>query len=526
MVADIVMKLMAKNPEDRYQSALGLNADLQRCWQQWQERGDVGDFPLGEQDICDIFIIPDKIYGRETELKQLLAGFKKTATSSSNHPPIPSHLLLIAGYSGIGKSSLINQFRHSIALQPHYFISGKFEQFQRNVPYSGIVSALRVLVKQLLSEPEEELQKWRIRLRESLGTLGQVIIEAIPEVELIIGLQPPVTKLEATESQNRFHFVFSKFIQTFCSSQKPLVIFLDDLQWSDSASLKLMQLMLREGDQGLVLMGAYRDNEVSSTHPLLLTLEDIKKQGSIVTQMTLTPLNLEHIEQLIADTLHHTPTAVQPLAELVLRKTAGNPFFVREFLKTLYEENLITFAYPQSSLNSGEARGRKWQWDLGEIDRRNITDNVVELTLTKIKKLPRLTQQILCIAACLGTNFDLNILAMLCDQPLLQVKENLEIAVRADLIYALGQLNYKFPHDRIQQAAYGLMEEKERQAVHLKIGRQLGQNVEGERLFKAVEHLNVGSVLVTETKEKIDIAKLNLLAGYKAATATAYEAAF
>ena len=518
VLSDIVVKLMAKNPEERYQSSLGLEYDLQRCWQQWQEIREIEDFQLGEKDICDRFIIPNKIYGREAEIEKLLAEFESVA--------IYPHLILIAGYSGIGKSSLINQFRHSIALQPHYFISGKFEQFQRNVPYSGIVSALKILVEQLLSETEEELQQWRTKLSEALGALGQVIIDVVPEVELIIRPQPPVTELGAAESQNRFHFVFLKFIQAFCSLQKPLIIFLDDLQWSDVASLKLMQLMLKQEEGGLLIIGAYRDNEVSATHPLTLTLEEIAQEGIIVNQIALTPLNLAHIEQLIAATLHHSKSPVQPLAELILDKTAGNPFFVREFFRALYEEELITFVYPQSFLDNSATREEGWQWNLTEIKARNITDNVVELTLAKIQKLPRLTQNILCFAACIGTNFDLDTLTSICDQSTSHIKENLEIAIQAGLIYSAQQPNYKFPHDRIQQATYGLMNGEEKQAIHLQIGWQLWQQAKGEKLFEVVDHLNLGSPVTIELKEKLEIAKLNLIAGQKAATATAYEAAF
>ncbi len=540
VVADIVMKLMAKNPEERYQSALGLRYDLQKCCQQWQERGTVEAFRLGERDITNRFMIPDKIYGRETEVAQLLAAFERVTLSPENRSdknllppdhstpssPYNSELLLVAGYSGIGKSSLIKQFRNSLALQQHHFISGKFEQFQRNVPYSAVVAALRVLVEQLLSQSKEQLQQWRTKLLQALGSLGRVIIEVIPEVELIIGSQPAVTKLGATKSQNRFNFVFSKFIQAFCSWQQPLIIFLDDLQWADAASLKLMQIMMADKVSGLLLIGAYRDNEVSPTHPLMLTLENISKQGGIVEQINLTPLNLGQIQQLVAATLQGKMSFVQPLAELILRKTAGNPFFVREFLKTLYEEELITFSYSASSLDDNETVRAGWQWNLAEIEGKNITDNVVELTIAKIQKLRQSSQQVLCLAACVGAHFDLETLVMICDQQALQVREELAVALQADLVYPVGQQAYKFAHDRIQQAAYALINEAEKQAVHLKIGRQLWQNTNTERLFEIVDHLNLGATLAIEAKERHDIAKLNLLAGQKAGSATAYEAAF
>ena len=372
-VSSIVMKLMAKNAEQRYQSAWGIKADLEECLQQLETNRQIAAFPLGTQDISDKFQIPQKLYGREREVETLLTAFERVAgrdkeeggdrgavftnISTENSPlsslspvTIPQskiEMMLIAGYSGIGKSALVQEIYKPITHKRGYFISGKFDQFQRNVPYSAVVSSFQGLAQQLLSEPESQLQQWRDKLLAALGANGQVIIDVIPEVELIIGKQPAVPEVGLAESQNRFNRVFQSFIRVFCSQEHPLVIFLDDLQWVDSATLKLIELMMTDSEtQYLFLIGAYRDNEVESSHQLMMTIERLRREGATINQMTLAPLAPEAIAQLIADTLHSDTESVKPLAELVVRKTGGNPFFVNEFLKTLYQENLITFNLP------------------------------------------------------------------------------------------------------------------------------------------------------------------------------------
>src|SRR4028119_1492760 len=344
IISDIALKLMAKTAEDRYQSACGIKADLEKCLNQLQTKGKIESFPLGSQDICDKFQIPQKLYGREAEVADLLAAFDRVSKTENNQQS-RKELMLVAGYSGIGKSALVSEVYKPITKARGYFIAGKFDQFQRNVPYSAIVSAFSGLVRQLLTESEEQLNQWREKLLNAFGANGQVIIDVIPEVELIVGKQPVLSALGANESQNRFNLIFGNFIRVFCSEKHPLVIFLDDLQWADSATLKLIQLMMVDADtQYLFLIGAYRDNEVNSTHPLMVTLEDIRsEQVSVVNQITLVPLAQEHINELIADTLQCDGSSVRSLAELILKKTRGNPFFVSELLKTLYAENLLSF---------------------------------------------------------------------------------------------------------------------------------------------------------------------------------------
>ncbi|MGA9378947.1 MAG: AAA family ATPase, partial [Phormidium sp.] len=340
-VSNIVMKLMAKNAEDRYQSAWGLKADLETCLQQLQSTGNIENFTLATQDISAQFQIPQKLYGRETEIETLLKSFEGISQSSGGLAGVK--LMLIAGYSGIGKSALVREIYKPITEKRGYFSAGKFDQFQRNIPYSAVVKALGELIKQLLRETEVELNQWREKLLASLGANGQVIIDVIPEIELIIGKQPAVPELGANESQNRFNFVFQNFIKVFTQPEHPLALFLDDLQWADGASLKLMQLLMSGDAKGLFLIGAYRDNEVSPAHPLMLTLDEIAKNGGIIERVFLSPLNLVTVAQLISDVLKTTPENVKDLAELVWLKTGGNPFFVNEFLQSLYAEGLLQF---------------------------------------------------------------------------------------------------------------------------------------------------------------------------------------
>ncbi|WP_425335102.1 AAA family ATPase [Nostoc punctiforme] len=542
-VSDIILKLMAKNAENRYQSAWGIKADLEICAEQLEEIGQISSIQLALQDVCDRFQIPQKLYGRDKEVAILLAAFVRVACPESNPvAALPNNsettsqreqtgnskfqveMMLVSGYAGIGKSALVQEIYKPITQKRGYFISGKFDQFQRNIPYSAIAVALQKLVRQLLSEPDEEVQQWRSRLLTALGSNGQLIIDVIPEVELIIGKQPPVPEVGATEAQNRFNRVFGQFVRVFCSAEHPLVIFLDDLQWIDSATLNLIELiLLDEQAQSLFLIGAYRDNEVKPTHPLALMLERLRKQGVVLQEIILAPLTLGPLNQLIAETLHRNADIVRPLAELVLRKTEGNPFFVNEFLRMLYSENLLTF----------DAEHLCWQWNITDIQAQNITDNVVELLLIQLNKLPGNTQQILQLAACIGAEFNLDTLSIVCDKPPETVFQDLLAAIQVGLIQPLSELDenlliqeYKFLHDRVQQAAYVLIDESHKQVVHLQIGRNLLKEALADRLsnrlFEIVDHLNHGIELITNQAERDEIARLNLMAGQKAKAAIAY----
>ncbi|MDY7014429.1 MAG: serine/threonine-protein kinase PknK, partial [Cyanobacteriota bacterium] len=557
ILSEIVMKLLAKTAEERYQSAWGIKADLKECLNRLETTGKIESFPLATQDISDKFQIPQKLYGREREVETLLAAFERVAGEYPPKPPLTRgasnsplikggrggsrvELMLVAGYSGIGKSALVQEIHKPITEKRGYFISGKFDQFQRNIPYSAVVAAFQDLVRQLLTESEEQLNRWREKLLTALGANSRIIIDVIPEIELIIGKQPSVPELGPTESQNRFNFVFQNFIRIFCSREHPLVIFLDDLQWVDSATLKLIQLMMADSEmQSLFLIGAYRNNEVGDTHPLMMALKGLRKRKAAIDVIPLAPLALKPISQLIAETLHRTIESVKPLAELVIKKTRGNPFFVNEFLKTLQAENLLSFKFPQSSLNrdkKAETIIGCWQWNINQIEAKGITDNVVELTLGKLKKLPKSTQKALQFAACVGAYFDLKTLAIVSEKSKTEIFSALTPALQAGLILPTSELDkdlliqeYKFLHDRVQQAAYASIDESKKQAIHLHMGRLLLQNTPpdalSEKIFEIVDCFNLGIELVTAPKERSRIAKLNWVAGKKAKAATAYDAA-
>jgi PAS domain S-box-containing protein len=553
-VSDIILKLMAKNAENRYQSAWGIKADLEICAEQLAEIGQISSIQLALQDVSGQFQIPQKLYGRDKEVAMLLAAFvrvacpedNRVACPESNHiaslpnnsettsqseqrgkPKFQVEMILVSGYAGIGKSALVQEIYKPITQKRGYFISGKFDQFQRNIPYSAIADALQKLVQQLLSEPDEQVQQWRSRLLTALGSNGQLIVDVIPEVELIIGKQPPLPQVGPTEAQNRFNLIFQKFIRACCSHEHPLVIFLDDLQWVDSATLKLIELILSDREmQSLLLIGAYRDNEITQAHPLMATLEKLKQEPIAINQIMLAPLELGAVAQLIAETLHTRTKSIMPLAELVWRKANGNPYFTNEFLKTLYTEYLIVFNVNQ----------QRWQWDVAQIKAKNITNNVVELMIGKLKQLPEKTQRVLRLAACVGAEFDLTALSAICERSVAEIFAELTTAIQSELILATSELdenlliqNYKFSHDRVQQAAYALIGEKQLQAVHLQIGYFLLKSnqpeISSNKLFEVVDHLNLGRDLVADQQKRDEIAKLNLIAGQKSKKMLAHSAA-
>jgi len=504
IVSNLVMKLLAKAAEDRYQSALGIKADLEKFQEQLSQHGKIQCFTLAQHDSPEKFQIPQKLYGREPQIKQLLTQFEKVSQGDSR-------MMLVAGYAGIGKTALVQEIYRPITKKCGYFIAGKFDQLQRNIPYSAIMTAFADLVRQLNSEKQTQLSEWKRKILEAVGPNGQVIIDVFPEMELIIGTQPPVPSLAPQEARNRFHFVFQNFMRVFCQPQHPLVIFLDDLQWVDSASLKLMKLMLKHS-QYLFLIGAYRDNEVEKAHPLMLTLEDLQQSAVKINTLTISALNLSHLTQLIAETLNQTPAITKPLAELVFAKTAGNPFFLREFLNTLYLEKLLHF-------DDG------WQWDLAQIKARNITDNVVELMANKVCQLSQKTQRLLKWAACIGNNFEINLLSIVSGQTLKDTETDLWQALSEGLIVQLGH-TYKFAHDRIQQAVYSLIPNDNKPAQHWQIGQTLLKNTPiGEKnIFAIVDQLNAG--LLDKIEGWDELAQLNLLAGKKAKASAAYQPAF
>ncbi|MEH1786604.1 MAG: AAA family ATPase [Nostoc sp.] len=528
MLCEIVMKLMAKNAEDRYQSASGIQADLEQCLHQLQSNGKIDVFPLASQDVSDRFIIPQKLYGREPELETLLTAFDRI-TNGTNE------LMLVAGYSGVGKSALVNEVHKPITAKRGNFITGKYDQYQRNIPYYAISQAFNDLCNQLLTESESILRQWQEEILAAVGNNGQVLIDVIPNLKLVIGEQPPVTQVGGQEAQNRFNLVFQNFIKAICQTEHPLVLFVDDLQWADSASLKLLKIILSDRDiQNLLIIGAYRDNEVDTTHPLAMSLDEIKNDGGIVSEINLKNLTPKDVNALIAETLSVSTILTQALTNLVCEKTQGNAFFTAEFLKSLYTENLLSFDYIE----------KRWHWDLEQIETKDITDNVVELMTSKIVNLAANTQKILQLAACIGNNFDLSTLVVISQQSAKQVLDDLLPALKEGLIvvsnnqYYLrllrdekkaADINCKFQHDRVQQAAYFLISEGQKQATHLTIGRLMLSNTSAvdreDKIFEIVNQLNIGAELIDAQNERNELANLNLLAGRKAKLATAYEAA-
>jgi predicted ATPase/GAF domain-containing protein len=528
MVSSIIAKLMAKNAEDRYQSARGLQYDLSQCLTQWTETGAITPFDLGERDLSDRFLIPEKLYGRETEVQALLDGFDRVADGSSE-------LILVAGFSGIGKTAIVNEVHKPIARQRGYFIKGKFDQFNRNIPLSAFVQAFRNLMEQLLSESDQQLQIWQSKILAALGDNAQVLIEVIPELSNVIGEQPPAAKLFGSAAQARFNTLFQKFIQVFTTAQHPLVMFLDDLQWADAASLNLMQLLIGESQTGyLLLIGAYRDHEVSLSHPLMLVLEAIQDSGAIVRTMTIEPLSTLSLNQLVADTLACTIALAKPLTQLIAQKTQGNPFFTTQFLKVLHQDGLMTF----------NARTGYWQCDITQIQAAALTDDVVTFMSQQLKKLPSNTQRILKLAACIGNQFDLNTVSIVSEQTESDTAAMLWQALEDGLIVPQSKVYkfygvepqsiqdhgelvmYRFLHDRIQQAAYALIPNTEKQATHLKIGQLLLQKIPDSTLkqsiFEVVNQMNIGINLIENLSDLKQLATLNLWAGQKAKLATAY----
>ncbi|MFN6464579.1 MAG: AAA family ATPase [Nostoc sp. DedVER02] len=541
MVSEIVLKLLAKTAENRYQSAWGIKTDLEDCLKQLQHRGKIEYFLLGQQDISDKFYIPEKLYGRERQVEILLAAFERVAgkdnanlTGSTSQVEV----MLIAGYSGIGKSVLVQEIYKPITQQRGYFVSGKFDQYQRNIPYFAIAQALESLIEQLLTEDEVHLSQWRENLLAVLGSNSRVITQVIPALELIVGNQPEVPVLPPTEAQNRFHQVFQNFIRVFTQSEHPLVIFLDDLQWADNASLKLLQLLATATKgQSLLLMGAYRYNEVNAAHPLIQMVEEIRQGGGVVNELSLLPLSLPDINQFMADTLHCQSEDCLSLAELVQRKTGGNPFFMNEFLKSLYTEGLLKF----------NCQTKKWQWSIEQIQEREITDNIVDLMAGKIQKLNKNTQEVLQVAACIGNSFDLETLALTAQLSQRETVQALAVAIAQGLILPLSNahksveldvplpsdrpaIEYKFIHDRIQQAAYSLIAEAEQSQIHWQVGQCLLQITPAEHLknqiFDITNQLNLGKKLLKTQSEQDNLSRLNLMAGEKAKASAAYDAAW
>ena len=536
----IIRKLMAKNPEDRYQSAGGLWRDLHRCHECWQEHPQEPiQFTIASSDWSDRFVIPEVLYGREAEVQTLLNAFDHASQGNSS-------LILVAGYSGIGKTSLVKEVHRPIARKNGYFIRGKFDLLQGNSPLSGFVQAFRELVDQVAAAGPEELAAWRSRLRESLGDHGGILLETLPELVDLIGEMPSEPDISAMQRENRFNLAFGDFVRGAVAGDRPLVLFLDDLQWADSASLKLLERLLAESqNHSLLTIGTYRDNEVGPGHPLLLSLANIAKTSRIES-LTLGPLKRDDVSRLTALTLHRTPTDSQPLADLLYNNSQGNPFFVNQLLKTLYERGAIAF-----NPDTGT-----WAYHLSLARTLALTDDVVELLGQKLQQLPPSCQTLLQIAACIGNHFDLNTLATVAQQSPGDVARQLWPALEAELIIPANeaskfyqgagrcdeaiavparfanaeQASYLFLHDRIQQAAHTSIPPAQRPPLHHQIARLLVQASpnpdSGDRLFDIVHHYNTAWDCLQDDDERLQVVQLNLSAARRAQAATAHAAAY
>jgi PAS domain S-box-containing protein len=512
-VSAIIVKLLAKTPEERYQTAGGVERDLRRCLAEWDAQSCIDDFPLGLQDIPSRLLIPEKLYGREVEIATLLACFNRIISGDA------PELVLVSGYSGIGKSSVVQELQEVLVPPRGLFAAGKFDQYKRDIPYATLVQAFQRLVRPLLSKNDVELASWRNDFLDALGPNGRLMTDLIPELEFIIGDQPPAPELPSQQAQSRFQLVFRRFIAVFARDEHPLALFLDDLQWLDAATLDLLEdLLVRSDLQHLMLIGAYRDNEVTPTHPLMRKLGAIKAAGGKVAEITLAPLTRKHLGQLIWDALRCEPEHTTQLAKLVHEKTGGNPFFAIQFLSSLAEERLIAFDHD----------GARWSWDIDRIQAKGYTDNVADLMVGKLTRLPALAQNALQQLACLGNIAEVARLSMVLGLTEVEVDFVLWPARHQELVERLGDA-YRFVHDRIQEAAYSLVPEDRRGEAHLRIGRLLVAQTPPERraeaTFDIVNHLNRGAVLITSGDERERLAELNLLASKQAKASVAYASA-
>lgn len=512
-VSAIVTKLLAKNAEDRYQSAAGVEKDLRRCLSEWESHNRISSFPLGENDVRERLIIPEKLYGRDREIRTLLAAFDRIVAGGR------PEMILVSGYSGIGKSAVVNELHKPLVPPRGSFASGKFDQYKRDIPYATLAQALQSLIRPLLSKSEEELRKWRDALHEALDPNGLLMVELVPELKHIIGEQGPVPELPPKDAQARFHLIFRRLLGVFARPESPLALFLDDLQWLDAATLDLLEDLLSRPDmKHLLLIGAYRDNEVNSSHPLMRKLATMRQAGSPLQDIVLSPLGRDDLSQLLADSLRCEPDRAAPLAHLIHEKTSGNPFFAIQFIATLADEGLLKFNYDEA----------QWSWDLHRIHAKGYTDNVVDLMVGKLNRLPSETRKALQQFACMGNSADFDMLQVVYEDAIEKMHDQLWEAVRAGLVFR-AEKSYRFLHDRVQEAAYSLIPKELRAGEHLRIGTLLAENMPEERLedtiFEIVNQLNRGSHLLTSVRDRERVAELNLIAGRRAKLSTAYASA-
>ncbi len=512
-LSDIIMKLLEKSANERYQTARGLKYDLQLCDAERRAHGIIKPFPLGSHDVPEYLRIPEKLYGRDKEVAMLLDAFNRVEASGK------PELVLVSGYSGVGKSAVMSELHKALIDSQALYAEGKFDQYMHDSPYATLAQALRSLVNQILGRSEAEVERWRGAIQEAVDPNGRLISELVPELETLIGKQPEVGDVPPQDAGNRFNRTFRRILNVFTRPMQPLVLFLDDLQWLDDATLNLLEHLITHPDvKHLLLLGAYRDNEVGPDHPLRLMLDTLRQAGARVQEIELNPLKEEDLQRLVVDSFYHDSLGAEPLAHLIFEKTGGNPFFTIQFLTELADGGLVTFDAPSS----------RWQWDLERIHIKGYTDNVSDLMVAKLKRLGAQTQASLKQLACLGNKASLQTLALIQDVAEKEAQERLQAAVTTGLLLQQGE-TLTFLHDRVQEAAYALVADKDRSAVHLQIGRRLLAHTTpqdlNEHLFDIVNQLNQGVALISDPDEKAQLAEFNAAAGRKARTSIAYTTA-
>ncbi|MCP4132045.1 MAG: serine/threonine-protein kinase PknK, partial [bacterium] len=513
IVSNIVTKLLSKMPEERYRNCYGLMSDLKECLKQLETTGIINEFELSQHDISPIFTIPRILAGREKEINILMNTVRRACSAGER-----SEILLVTGHPGIGKSALIHESRRSIMSKHGYFIPGKYDQFRRDVPYSALIRAFQGLVNRLLAESSQKIEHWKKNFLDALAPNGKVITDVIPEIELIIGEQPEIPELGPEQNQNRFNYVFGNFAAVLATEDHPVVLFLDDLQWVDTASLDLIKLIITDKDiKHFLLIGAYRNNEVEKSHPLMKTLDTIKENGVPINSIHLDILDIESVNEMVSLFLRREKENSLPLAKLVLRKTNGNPFFVNQFMKNLYDENLLELD-PLAG----------WQWKMDQIEEMRIPGIVVELMAQKITKLPESGRELMKICACFGNSFDPEIISGIYNRSIEETVKEITYALNEGMLRVEDD-RYQFQHDRIQEAAYSLIPEEEKAKLHYRIGSLMLKTTKEEELqdkiLYIVDHLNAGRTLAASEDERYNLARLNLRSGNKAKASAAYESA-
>ena len=513
----IILKLLEKMPDDRYQSAAGLAHDLEVCAAQWTRCATVVDFALATQDVPDRFFLPQRLYGRQAQ-----ADVLKNALHAAQQQVAPQ-VVLLHGEAGVGKTSLIERLYKPLVRARGYFISGKFDPYEQNKPYAGLSSALADLVQQVLTEPPEILTPWQQSVRQNLGSKAALLIDLVPGIELLLdsASMPPLPTMDAGESRQARHVALKQFIAVFASASHPLVIFLDDLQWSDGASLDLLVEVATSLAVALVLTFAYRSNEIDTAHPVHSMLTQLLAAQANMQEIDLPPLDASALTALVQESTGATSMDAAELAMVVQQKTLGNPFFAREFLLCLWKQNIL-FRKAQS-----------WHWDRTRVANLNVSVNLADMLSRRLLALTEPTQRLLFAASCLGSNVDIATLALAMDAAPQALEESMQDAVQHLLMMPLPRIgatqNYRFAHDRIKQAAAHLCNTQTAQLVHMRVGlnllAQLPEAPNIRQIFTTVNHLNAARSRLQDAGVMAHLRDLNLAAGFAAKAACAFSAA-